>query len=635
MITSICNRGAADSGAGGESRQHADEYDLQAVSPGQAIRLKGREIRFTGPRAIPSGIGMVHRIQLVNVMTVAENVVLGEEETVAYGSKKGTRAQVVLKWLSSIVVFLFIALIGLSLGEWEYFAAGLVIGAASGIMVAFPPVARFAWGIGWRIGLAFAALAIASQVGMVTRVGLTAAALRQEVETFDEKRPQVMDGGYTVKAAVVQRARIEFDWSKEHRDADSIDAVIERAKEKLEPFRDQGIPGWLIDAIDDAPPVVQAFSVFLLMAVLGAHSIRSWRGFDIEPGRLYSYDLAVIAGLVLVYAVLAWVNLDDVSTMPRAGLLALTALALVYAAWRTFSRRYQPRDVEPGQAAPLDGVMDSFLLILENVTEIGNEHAAAERVRELSRLYGLEVDPDAVIEKLPVGQQQRVEIVKALYRKADILILDEPTAVLTPQEGRELFKIMRELAAQGVSIIFITHKLKEVFEVATHIVVMRDGRVVGTTTPDQATEASLAAMMVGREVILQVDKDEARPAESVLDVRDVSALDDRGAQALNHVNFDVRAGEVMGIAGVQGNGQTELVEVLTGLRAATSGSVNLLGTELQPDEQPEGDLGLRAAAFVIDMLIVAVLAYFFGYFTWYFSEESLQDTSAAARIVAG
>ncbi len=268
-------------------------------------------------------------------------------------------------------------------------------------------------------------------------------------------------------------------------------------------------------------------------------------------------------------------------------------------------------------------------MLLNNAAEIRDMEAARQRVRDLSRQYGLEVDPDAVIEKLPVGQQQRVEIIKALYRQADILILDEPTAVLTPQEGRELFKIMRELAAQGVSIIFITHKLKEVFEVATNIAVMRAGKLVGATTPFEATETSLAAMMVGREVILQVEKDEARPQDVVLEVSGLSALDNRNAQALNDVDFTVRAGEVLGIAGVQGNGQTELVEVLTGLREPTAGSVRLLGMELQPDEQPEGGLSARAAALVIDMLVVALFAYFIGYFTWYFNGGSLSVPAAA------
>jgi ABC-type uncharacterized transport system ATPase subunit len=202
---------------------------------------------------------------------------------------------------------------------------------------------------------------------------------------------------------------------------------------------------------------------------------------------------------------------------------------------------------------------------------------ANRRVAELSERYGLAVDPTAIIEEIPVGVQQRVEIIKALYREADILILDEPTAVLTPQEIEDLFRIMRDLAAQGNSIIFITHKLKEVLAVAHRIVVMRDGRVVGDATPAESTQASLASMMVGRDVILVVDKEEAQPKEVVLRVEDLHAFDDRGHPALNGTSFEVQAGEVLGIAGVQGNGQTELVEVLTGLRLPTGGQVTING----------------------------------------------------------
>ena len=203
----------------------------------------------------------------------------------------------------------------------------------------------------------------------------------------------------------------------------------------------------------------------------------------------------------------------------------------------------------------------------------------AERVRRISHQYGLDVDPMAYIKNLPVGVQQRVEIVKALYREADILILDEPTAVLTPQEADELFRIMRGLTQQGKSIIFFTHKLGEVFAVADRIIVLRDGHVVGETTPSQATKASLAAMMVGREVILTVEKEPARPKEVILKVENLHALDDRHVPVVRGVTFEVHAGEILGIAGVQGNGQTELVEVLTGLRPATGGHVWITGVE--------------------------------------------------------
>jgi simple sugar transport system ATP-binding protein len=205
---------------------------------------------------------------------------------------------------------------------------------------------------------------------------------------------------------------------------------------------------------------------------------------------------------------------------------------------------------------------------------------AAAQIKELSAQYGLEVDPDALVGTLPVGVQQRVEILKMLYRQADILILDEPTAVLTPQEADELFVVMKGLVEDGKSIIFITHKLKEVLAVADRITVLRGGRVAGTTTPAESDELQLAALMVGREVTLTVEKEEAQPGEVVLQVQDLHALDNRFQEAMRGVSLDVHAGEVLGVAGVQGNGQTELVEVLTGLRNATGGSVTLLGQDV-------------------------------------------------------
>src|SRR6188474_842731 len=204
----------------------------------------------------------------------------------------------------------------------------------------------------------------------------------------------------------------------------------------------------------------------------------------------------------------------------------------------------------------------------------------AQKVRELSKQYGLDVDPEAIVGDLPVGIQQRVEIVKALYRKAKILILDEPTAVLTPQEAEDLFHIMHELTDKGVSIIFITHKLKEVLAIADRITVMRSGRVVGTANPKETDEAKLASMMVGREVILTVQKKPAKPAEEILKVEDLRVKDVRGLEAVSGVTFSVRAGEVLGIAGVQGNGQTELAEALTGLRSIESGRFSLAGKDL-------------------------------------------------------
>ena len=224
---------------------------------------------------------------------------------------------------------------------------------------------------------------------------------------------------------------------------------------------------------------------------------------------------------------------------------------------------------------PVMTVAENIILGTEIVKNgfVLDQKTAAQQISNLSRQYGLEIDPDAYVKDLPVGTQQRVEIIKALYREADILILDEPTAVLTPQEAEELFAIMRSLVAEGKSIIFITHKLREVFAVADRITVLRNGHVAGSTTPAESTRQSLAAMMVGREVILTVDKDLAHPQDTVLKVEDIEACDDRDALVVDGTSFEVRAGEVLGIAGVQGNGQTELVEVLTGLRDSLGGRV--------------------------------------------------------------
>jgi ABC-type uncharacterized transport system ATPase subunit len=217
---------------------------------------------------------------------------------------------------------------------------------------------------------------------------------------------------------------------------------------------------------------------------------------------------------------------------------------------------------------------------LSVITTALDRRTASRRIRALSDQYGLLVDPDALIEDIPVGVQQRVEIIKTLYREAEILILDEPTAVLTPQETEELFEIMRGLVAQGKSIIFITHKLKEVLTIADRVIVLRNGRVAGETIPAETSEEALAEMMVGREVTLVVDKGPASPADVVLEVADLTAEDQRHHPALRGVDLFVRAGEVLGVAGVQGNGQTELVEVLTGLRPAAGGAVRILGQDV-------------------------------------------------------
>jgi general nucleoside transport system ATP-binding protein len=202
---------------------------------------------------------------------------------------------------------------------------------------------------------------------------------------------------------------------------------------------------------------------------------------------------------------------------------------------------------------------------------------ARKRAHELSDRYGLAVDPDARIQDITVAQQQRVEILKALYRGAEILVLDEPTAVLTPQEAKELFAIIAELKSQGKSIIFISHKLHEVLEVADRITVLRRGKKIDTVPAQGATVESLAKMMVGREVLLRVDKRPAAPADSMLQVEDLHVFDDRGLEKVRGVSFNVRAREIVAIAGVDGNGQTELIDALTGLLRPASGTVTVAG----------------------------------------------------------
>jgi simple sugar transport system ATP-binding protein len=206
--------------------------------------------------------------------------------------------------------------------------------------------------------------------------------------------------------------------------------------------------------------------------------------------------------------------------------------------------------------------------------------AAAGRVRTLAEQFSFSIDPSAKIQNLSVGQQQRVEILKALYRKADILILDEPTAVLTPQEASELFSILEQLKAEGMSIIFISHKLNEVLEIADRISVLRRGVMVNTIPREGATEEGLARMMVGREVLLTVDKTPASPGAPLLELRDLHVLDDRQLQAVRGLSLDVRAGEIVGIAGIDGNGQNELIDAITGLRKPSSGTISVAGKEL-------------------------------------------------------
>jgi simple sugar transport system ATP-binding protein len=201
--------------------------------------------------------------------------------------------------------------------------------------------------------------------------------------------------------------------------------------------------------------------------------------------------------------------------------------------------------------------------------------AARARVRELSTRFGLAVNPGSRVQSISVGQQQRVEILKALYRGAEILILDEPTGVLTPQEAQELFAIIRSLQGEGKSIIFISHKLNEVLEIADRITVLRRGKTVETVPRAGATQEGLAKLMVGRDVLLRVDKTPAQPGDPALVVEDLHVHDDRGLEAVRGVSFQVRSGEIVGIAGVDGNGQSELIDAIAGLRKSASGRIVL------------------------------------------------------------
>jgi len=219
--------------------------------------------------------------------------------------------------------------------------------------------------------------------------------------------------------------------------------------------------------------------------------------------------------------------------------------------------------------------------------------AAVRRVRDLAAAFRFAIDPDARVENITVGQQQRVEILKALYRGADILILDEPTAVLTPQEADELFGILKTLQREGMSIIFISHKLREVLEIADRITVLRRGKKVDTVPHEGATQDGLARLMVGREVLLRVEKTPAQPADSLLVIENLSVLDDRELEAVRGVSLEVRAGEIVGLAGVDGNGQSELIDALSGLRRVNGGRVVIAGKDVTRETAHEHyDAGL-------------------------------------------
>ena len=247
---------------------------------------------------------------------------------------------------------------------------------------------------------------------------------------------------------------------------------------------------------------------------------------------------------------------------------------------------------------PVFTVAENVILGIETMANpiFLDVHAADRRIRDLAKTLGFEVDPGAIVGELSVGLQQRIEILKALYRGAKVLILDEPTAVLTPQETTEIFSVLRKLADEGTSIVFISHKLYEVLEIADRITVIRRGKVVGEADPKTATEESLASMMVGRGVSLVVEKTPAKPGDVMLEVKDLVVHDDRGSAVVENCSFIVRKGEIFGIAGVAGNGQAELVEALTGLRKPKSGTVLVNGQDVTG--HPPRDLDHRGLGYI-------------------------------------
>jgi len=251
------------------------------------------------------------------------------------------------------------------------------------------------------------------------------------------------------------------------------------------------------------------------------------------------------------------------------------------------------------------GMVHQHFMLVQNFTVLENVILGAEgeallnrsisrarsELRRLEKEYGLEVDPDAIVEDLPVGLQQRVEILKALYRGADILILDEPTGVLTPAEADHLFRILAQLKAEGKTVVLITHKLREIMAITDNVAVMRQGQLVASRATKDTTVEELAELMVGRRVLLRIEKGEAAPGDVMLSVRNLTVKDGRGCTVVKDVSFDVKAGEIVGIAGVAGNGQSELIETISGIRRAESGTVSLKGTLLDVTRHVDpGDL---------------------------------------------
>ncbi|MBA5802209.1 ATP-binding cassette domain-containing protein [Rhizobium changzhiense] len=290
-----------------------------------------------------------------------------------------------------------------------------------------------------------------------------------------------------------------------------------------------------------------------------------------------------------------------------------TLMSIIYGFYHADSGEIRvngnPVTIRDSQAAIATGIgmVHQHFMLVDNFTVLENIMLGAEggmllargvasaraELKRLETEYGLEVDPDALIEELPVGLQQRVEILKAMYRGAEILILDEPTGVLTPAEADHLFRILKVLRDQGKTIILITHKLREIMAITDTVSVMRRGEMVATRKTAETTVEELAELMVGRRVLLRVQKGEANPQAAVLSVRNLTVKDNRGVTMVDNVSFDVRAGEIVGIAGVAGNGQSELLEAIAGIRKPTSGEIFLDGQTIdKADPARLRDLGL-------------------------------------------
>ena len=311
------------------------------------------------------------------------------------------------------------------------------------------------------------------------------------------------------------------------------------------------------------------------------------------------------------------------------------------------------RDAKDAIHAGIGMVHQHFMLVpvftvAENVV-LGVEPTAAfdrldlakarRQVSEISAAHGLEVDPDAIIEEIPVGLQQRVEIIKVLFRSANVIIFDEPTAVLTPQEVTEFFGIIRSLRDAGKALVFITHKLGEVLEVADRISVLRGGKVVGDGDPKTATEAELAEMMVGRAVQFEVEKKPAHPGRPLLEARGLTVVNEREELAVDGVDLAVHEGEVVGIAGVQGNGQTELVEALTGLRSLVRGTVAFLGEDITTaSTRKRHRLGIahipedRQHSGIIGEFDIAENMVLDSYYDWPYSSGALMHWSEVHKV---